>query len=163
MINDDKKEESSKDKIKSDILYSDKKFFNIDEIIKKCKDKNGIELLNYICSIMQERKRNVLEMLYKELGKDYLIMILEKTLNIENSGGLLKEINSDKEKEKQKTNETKIKDYISNNRKSTGGIFFTLIKKDPEAKNILIKAAKQDYKESKERKKVYKLLEKLNI
>ena len=52
---------------------------------------------------------------------------------------------------------------MSNNRKSTGGIFFTLIKKDPEAKNILIKAAKQDYKESKERKKVYKLLEKLNI
>ena len=104
MINDDKKEESSKDKIKSDIFYSDKKFFNIDEIIKKCKDKDGIELLNYICSIMQERKRNVLEMLYKELGKDYLIMILEKTLNIENSGGLLKEINSEKEKKEQKIN-----------------------------------------------------------
>ena len=98
MINDDKKEESSKDKIKNDMLYSDKKFFNIDEIIKKCKDKDGIELLNYICSIMQERKRNVLEMLYKELGKDYLIMILEKTLNIENSGGLLKEIKSEKKK-----------------------------------------------------------------
>ena len=32
----------------------------------------------------------MLELLYKELGKDYLIAMLEKTLNIENSGGLVK-------------------------------------------------------------------------
>ena len=160
--NDNKKEESSKENIKK-ALFFDKKSFKVDEIIEKCKEKDGIELLNYMCSIMQERKRNILEMLYKDLGKDYLIVKLEKTLIIENSGGLLKEKNIYAKKNEEKGNESKVKDNNSSGKKSTGGIFFTLIKKDPEAKKILSKAAKQDYKESKNRKKVYKLLEKLNI
>ena len=160
--NDNKNEESSNENIKKAIFF-DKKPFKVDEIIEKCKEKDGIELLNYMCSIMQERKRNILEMLYKDLGKDYLIVKLEKTLIIENSGGLLKEKNIYAKKNEEKGNESKVKDNNSSGKKSTGGIFFTLIKKDPEAKKILSKAAKQDYKESKNRKKVYKLLEKLNI
>ena len=56
-----------------------------------------------------------------------------------------------------------INNDIQNEKKSTGGIFFTLIKKDPEAKNILIKASKKDWKEAKQRKKVYKLMDNLNI
>ena len=150
----------------SEIPKSNEKFdFNIDEIINKCKEKEGIDLINYICVIMKEKKRNILESLYQELGKDYLIFTLEKALNIQNNGGLNKEkCKYPKKEEKMNQEEEKnINNNIQNEKKSTGGIFFTLIKKDPEAKSILIKASKKDWKESKERKKVYKLMGNLNL
>ncbi len=139
--------------------------FNIDEIINKCKEKEGIDLINYICVIMNEKKRNILESLYQELGKDYLIFTLEKALNIQNNGGLNKEkCKYPKKEDKMNQEEEKnINNNIQNEKKSTGGIFFTLIKKDPEAKSILIKASKKDWKESKQRKKVYKLMGNLNL
>ena len=150
----------------SEISKSNEKYtFNIDEIINKCKEKEGIDLINYICVIMKEKKRNILESLYQELGKDYLIFTLEKALNIQNNGGLSKE-KCKYEKKDKKMNQEDNKDInndIQNEKKSTGGIFFSLIKKDPEAKNILIKASKKDWKEAKQRKKVYKLMDNLNI
>ena len=150
----------------SEISKSNEKFsFNIDEIINKCKEKEGIDLINYICVIMKEKKRNILESLYQELGKDYLIFTLEKALNIQNNGGLSKE-KCKYEKKDKKMNQEDNKDInndIQNEKKSTGGIFFSLIKKDPEAKNILNKASKKDWKEAKQRKKVYKLMDNLNI
>ena len=150
----------------SEMPKSNEKFdFNIDEIINKCKEKEGIDLINYICLIMKEKKRNILESLYQELGKDYLIFTLEKALNIQNNGGLNKEkCKYPKKEEKMNQKEEKnINNNIQNEKKSTGGIFFTLIKKDPEAKSILIKASKKDWKESKQRKKVYKLMGNLNL
>ena len=150
----------------SEISKSNEKFsFNIDEIINKCKEKEGIDLINYICVIMKEKKKNILESLYQELGKDYLIFTLEKALNIQNNGGLSKE-KCKYEKKDKKMNQEDNKDInndIQNEKKSTGGIFFSLIKKDPEAKNILNKASKKDWKEAKQRKKVYKLMDNLNI
>ena len=149
-----------------EISKSNEKFsFNIDEIINKCKEKEGIDLINYICVIMKEKKRNILESLYQELGKDYLIFTLEKALNIQNNGGLSKE-KCKYEKKDKKMNQEDNKDInndIQKEKKSTGGIFFSLIKKDPEAKNILNKASKKDWKEAKQRKKVYKLMDNLNI
>ena len=150
----------------SEMPKSNEKFdFNIDEIINKCKEKEGIDLINYICVIMKEKKRNILESLYQELGKDYLIFTLEKALNIQNNGGLNKEkCKYPKKEEKMNQEEEKnTNNNIQNEKKSTGGIFFTLIKKDPEAKSILIKASKKDWKESKQRKKVYKLMGNLNL
>ena len=149
-------------------LKNKKLIFNVEEIINKCKEKDGIELLNYMCSIMKEKKRNILETLYKELGKDYLIFNLEKALNIENSGGLNKGKCMYPKKEEKKEKNDNIKNNSDNNdstneKKSTGGIFFSLVKKDPEAKNILNRATRKDFKESKQRKKVYKLMDKLNI
>lgn len=149
-------------------LKNQKLIFNVEEIINKCKEKDGIELLNYMCSIMKEKKRNILETLYKELGKDYLIFNLEKALNIENSGGLNKGKCMYPKKEEKKEKNDNIKNNNDNNdstneKKSTGGIFFSLVKKDPEAKNILNRATRKDFKESKQRKKVYKLMDKLNI
>ena len=149
-------------------LKNKKLIFNVEEIINKCKEKDGIELLNYMCSIMKEKKRNILETLYKELGKDYLIFNLEKALNIENSGGLNKGKCMYPKKEEKKEKNDNIKNNNDNNdstneKKSTGGIFFSLVKKDPEAKNILNRATRKDFKESKQRKKVYKLMDKLNI
>ena len=114
---------------------------------------------------MKERKRNILESLYKELGKDYLIANLEKTLNIENNGGLIKgkSIYEKKVNDNKANDDNSSKVDINNEKKTIGGIFFSLIKKDPEAKAILTKAVKLDMKESKQRKKVYKLMDKLNI
>ncbi len=139
--------------------------FNTDEIINKCKEKDGIELINYICVIMKEKKRNILEELYKELGKDYLIFTLEKALNIENNGGLNKEKSKyqKKEEKNEQNNDNNMLNNNKNEKKSTGGIFFSLIKKDPEAKNILNKVSRKDYKEARQRKKVYKLMDNLNI
>ena len=141
--------------------------FNVDEIIEKCKEKNGNELLNYMCAIMHEKKKFILESLYKELGKDFLIAMLEKTLEIENNGGLIKgKSKYAKKKEEKKSNENNesIESIESDNpKKSTGGIFFTLIKTNPEAKVIMNRAAKIDNKEARQRKKVYKLMDKLNI
>ena len=141
-----------------------KKIFNVDEIIEKCKEKDVIELLNFMCSVMHEKKRNILEMLYKELGKHYLIITLEKALDIENNGGLEKGkcIYAKKTGDK-KSNENNPVINNLNEKKSTGGIFFGLIKKDPNAKSIINKATRLDYKESQKRKKVYKLMDKLNI
>lgn len=141
-----------------------KKIFNVDEIIEKCKEKDGIELLNFMCSVMHEKKRNILEMLYKELGKHYLIITLEKALDIENNGGLEKgKCIYAKKTEDKKSNENNPVINNLNEKKSTGGIFFGLIKKDPNAKSIINKATRLDYKESQKRKKVYKLMDKLNI
>jgi len=152
------------DLIGDDNSMNKKIAFNIDEIITKCKEKDGGELINYICVVMKEKKRNILEALYKELGKEYLIFTLEKALNIENSGGLNKEKSKYQKKEdNMEKNDNNTNNICVNEKKSTGGIFFTLVKKDPEAKAILNKASRKDWKEAKQRKKVYKLLDNLNI
>ena len=157
----------SKNENKNELSFSKKRIFNVDEIIEKCKEKDGNELLNFMCSIMQEKKRNILEMLYKELGKHYLIVTLEKALDIENNGGLDKGkcIYSKRAEDKKTIENNPVVDVVNNinQKKSTGGIFFSLIKKDPNAKNAINKATKLDYKESRKRKKVYKLMDKLNI
>ena len=152
--------ENSNEPSVSLISENKKTLFNIDEIIKKCNEKDNNELLNYMCAIMKEKKRNMLESLYKELGKGYLISVLEKALNIENNGGLNKGKCIYPKKD---NNDECVKNSYNNEKKSTGGIFFSLIKKDPEAKNILIKASKKEWKEAKQRKKVYKLMDNLNI
>ena len=99
--------------------------FNINEIIEKCKEKDGIELINFMCGIMKEKKHNIIEALYKELGKDYLIFTLEKALNIQNNGGLSKEKSKYLKKEDNKNNNVNnnINNNSQNEKKTTGGIF----------------------------------------
>ena len=145
------------------MAYKQKISYNIEEIIMKCKEKDGIELINFICAVMEEKKRNLLESLYKELGKDYLISTLEKALDIENNGGLNKGKSKYEKKEDKKEEDDNKNNICVNEKKSTGGIFFSLIKKDPEAKKILNKVSRKDYKDAKQRKKLYKLLDNLNI
>ena len=158
------KETNNDNCINSQVSSLKKKPFNVDEIIEKCKEKDGNELLNYMCAIMHEKKKIILESLYKELGKDFLIAMLEKTLEIENNGGLIKgKCIYAKKKEEKKSNENNESVENDNPKKSTGGIFFTLIKNNPEAKVILNRASKKDSKEARQRKKVYKLMDKLNI
>ncbi len=162
--NSQNKEINNDNCINSQISSIKKQPFNVDEIIEKCKEKDGNELLNYMCVIMHEKKKVILESLYKELGKDFLIAMLEKTLETENNGGLIKgKCIYAKKKEEKKSNENNESIENDNPKKSTGGIFFTLIKTNPEAKVILNRASKLDSKEARQRKKVYKLMDKLNI
>ena len=111
---------------------SRQKYFNVDKIIEKCKRLDNYNLVNYICKIMHESKIKFVSMLFMSLGKDYVLNILEKVLNIENNGGL-KQVNNDE-------------------KKTTGGVFFTLIKEDPEAKKVLKEAAKTSKKLAKQAK-----------
>ena len=133
-------------------IINDKKY-DIDKIIKTCEEKDDFELINYMCEIMHEKKRIILEALYKELGKKYIISKLESTLTIQNSGGLKKGKSIYLKENKQYVNENK----------SAGGVFFSLVKKDPEAGEILLKASKIDWKECRQRRKVQKLLDKLCV
>ena len=101
------------------------------------------------------------------MGKDFLVALLEKALTIQNNGGLTKgKCLYTKKNEEKKSNENNPIPNMTNGiseKKTSGGIFFTLIKNDPEGKTILNKATKLDWKESRQRKKVYKLMDKLNI
>ena len=110
-----------------------KKYFNVEKIIEKCKRLDNYNLVNYMCKIMHESKIKFVSMLFMSLGKDYVLNIFEKVLNIENEGGL--------------------KQANNNTNKTTGGVFFTLIKEDPEAKKILKAAAKMSKKLAKTKKK----------
>ena len=125
-------EEHNKNK---DNNFNNKKtntYFNIDKILYKCKNLNGFKLVSFIGQIMKEPKLKYLMMVFRALGKDYVLNKFEKALEIENNGGM--NIN--------KTNE----------KKTTGGIFFTLIKEEPEAKKILKDVSKEVKKLSKKHK-----------
>ena len=128
------------------------KKFEVEKIIDNCKIKDNTQFVNYLCEVMHEKQRDIIEALFKQLGKDYLIAKLESTLNIENKGGLRKEeCNTKKENAP-----TKIEN------KSTGGVFFTLIKKDPEGKSVLVKASKINWKKIKQKKRMDNLLQKMD-
>ena len=107
--------------------------FNVNEILEKCQKLNNYNLINYMCEIMHETKIKFMKVLLINFGKKYLLHFFEKTLNVENSGGLIQA----------KTEE----------KKSTGGVFFSLIKEDPEGKKLLKNASKMSKKLSKKNKK----------
>ena len=109
-----------------------KKHFNVEKIIEKCKNLSNFNLINYMAKIMQESKSKYLKVVLMQLGKDYIIKCFERALNIENTGGLMMKNNKEK--------------------KTIGGVFFTIIKQDPEAKKILKTASKMSKKMSKSKK-----------
>ena len=109
-----------------------KKHFKVEKIIEKCKNLNNFNLINYMCRLMNENKYKYLKVILMQLGKDYIINCFERTLMIENDGGLMTKNNKEK--------------------KTTGGIFFTIVKQDPEAKKILKTASKISKKMSKSKK-----------
>lgn len=121
--------------------------YNIEKIIKECNIKEGTQLIKYVSQILNEPKEDLIAEIYKELGKDFIISYLNKTLNIENNGGMSK-LSSSQTKEK----------------KSPGGVFFYLMKtNDPSVKSIIKKVFHINYKERNQRKKVYRQLDKLNL
>lgn len=120
--------------------------FKIEEIISKCESINDMEFVCFITSILNEPRQDLIIELYKELGKEFIIAILEKTLRIENEGGILQKTSSEiKEK------------------KSLGGIFFYLMKINDGSVEVIKRITKINYHKRNERKKIYRKLEKMSI
>jgi len=123
--------------------------YNIDNIKKICNEKENDSLIRYIGLILNEPRTDLIKIIFKDLGKEFLINKLIKTCEIENKGGMKKKkLNNDNE---------------NFERKTPGGVFLNLIKNDEESKSIFKKILKKDSREKRERKKFYKSLEKLEL
>ena len=98
------------------------KKFNVDSIIENAKEKDGKDFINFLASVMKEPEKDLISDLYKELGKDFLLGFLEKTLEVENESGMVRKSTKDDKVVK----------------RTTGGIFFFLIRGN-EKGNVFVK------------------------
>ena len=98
------------------------KKFNVDSIIENAKEKEGKDFINFLASVMKEPEKDLISDLYKELGKDFLLGFLEKTLEVENESGMVRKSTKDDKVVK----------------RTTGGIFFFLIRGN-EKGNVFVK------------------------
>ena len=122
--------------------------YNIDNIKKICYEKENDALIKYIGFILNEPRIDLIKIIFKDLGKEFLINKLIKTCEIENKGGMKKK-------------NLNLNDNFE--RKTPGGVFLNLVKNDEESKSLFKKILKNDLRERRERKKFYKSLEKLEI
>ena len=95
--------------------------YNVVSIINDAKDKEGKDFTNYIAFIMKESQKELIEDLYKELGKDFLLKFFEKALTIENNTGMERKIPR-KKKELEENEKTNNEQTIL--KRTIGGIFF---------------------------------------
>jgi len=131
--------------------------YNIDNIKIECKKREGLNLIKYICFILNENREDLLIRFYEKLGKDFLLGKFYETLEIENKGGIYKK------KANNKKDDNEIFIIENKERKTSGGVLFSLLKQDNESKLIYKKLTKIDFKERNSRKKTYKLLKKLAL
>ena len=90
----------------------------------------------------------MLESILQIVGKDPLLNLTEKTMRIQNDGGIYKTING----------------KVTEEKKTAGGILFTLIKKAGLIEKSDYKLIfKKDYKSRNENRKLMKKIEKLNL
>jgi len=135
----------------------EKTLFDLDEIIPILKSKEGSQLIYEISKILKEKRKDIIEKCLRYLGKDNLIFFIEKTFTIMNSGGIEKKKNNYNFDVEKNINMTE-------NKKSLGGIFFYLIKKQSELpKNEIKEIFSIDYKSRRDRKKMVKKIENMNI
>jgi hypothetical protein len=134
----------------------EKTLFDFDEIISILKSKEGSQLIYEISNILKEKRKDLIEKCLRYLGKDNLIFFIEKTFNIMNSGGIEKK-NHDNFVGENNFN-------LQENKKSLGGVFFYLIKKESELpKNEIKEIFSIDYKNRRDRKKMMKKIENMII
>jgi hypothetical protein len=90
----------------------------------------------------------VLESIYHLIGKDILLALTEKTMKLQNEGGMFKTLNG----------------IVTEEKKTPGGILFTLIKNAGVIEKADYKLIfKKDYKSRNEKRKLMKKIEKLNL
>ena len=141
--------------LKGELIY------NIDNIKEECNKREGANLIQFIMLILNEEKDELLIRIYETLGKDFLLNKLYEALQIENNGGVIKKIPPKKKIENGE--EVLIIEENENERKSAGGVLFTLFKKDNESKIIYKEISKKENKSKTQRKKAYKLFQKLAL
>ena len=135
--------------------------YNIDNIREECDKREGKNLIQFIMQILNEEKNELLIRVYESLGKDFLLNKLYEALQIENNGGVIKKIPPKKKIENGE--EVLIIEENENERKSAGGVLFTLFKKDNESKIIYKEISKKENKSRTQRKKAYKMFKKLAL
>ena len=120
--------------------------YNVEVIIKICENiEDKTQFINYISEILKEKEKDILYRLFALTKKDFIIKTLEKTLNIMNSGGMIKKDND-------------------KNIRSIGGTFIYLIKTSDLMNDDLIKKIFwRNKKKKKLKKKLYKSFNKFNI
>lgn len=77
------------------------------------------KMIDYICLLFKEQRKDVFIRVYKEYGKMFLIKMIEKALTIDNEGGLDK---------KKNVSEMNTDNANENNKRTIGGIFYYLLK-----------------------------------
>lgn len=135
--------------------FNDKgeRVFNIENIFTHLNKRDGKGLVRDVCDIIGEERRDLLEKCYAIVGKDIFLGLLEKTLKIQNDGGV------DKYKDCEKM---KMKIEDKSDKKTTGGIFLKLIKTDSGMSKQNIKDIfRVDYQSRNEKRKLMKKMEKL--
>ena len=134
--------------------------YNVVSIINDAKDKEGKDFTNYIAFIMKESQKELIEDLYKELGKDFLLKFFEKALTVENNTGMERKIPR-KKKELEENEKTNNEQTIL--KRTIGGIFFFLIRNN-EKQNLFVKTIfKNHAKKTQKVKKLAKKFEKIDF
>jgi hypothetical protein len=135
--------------------------YNIDNIREECDKREGIILIQFIMQILNEEKDELLIRIYEELGKDFLLNKLYEALQIENNGGVAKKIQPKKTIENGE--EILVIEDNDNERKTPGGVLFTLFKNDQESRLIYKEITRKENKSRAQRKKAYRLFQKLAL
>jgi hypothetical protein len=121
--------------------------YNIDKILLECEDLKDTEFLKYVAKILKEPRLDLITAIYNEMGKNFIVINLEKAMIIENSGGM-----------------KKLLPNKNHENKTIGGIFFYLMKtQDNQIKNIIKRLFRINYKERNQRKKMYRKMQHLTI
>jgi hypothetical protein len=135
--------------------------YNIDNIREECDKREGIILIQFIMQILNEEKDELLIRIYEELGKDFLLNKLYEALQIENNGGAIKK--SLPKKKIENGEEIFVIEDNDNERKTPGGVLFTLFKNDQESRLIYKEITRKENKSRAQRKKAYRLFQKLAL
>jgi hypothetical protein len=123
--------------------------FEVAGLIEYLEKREGKGLVRDLCSMIGEERRDLLEQCFAIIGKNLFLKLVEKTLIIQNEGGVEKN-NVGKE--------------LINEKKTAGGVLFSLIKKEGViGKNQLKEIFKKDYHAINQRKKLVKKMENLLI
>ena len=141
--------------LKGELIY------NIDNIKEECNKREGANLIQFIMLILNEEKDELLIRIYETLGKDFLLNKLYEALQIENNGGVAKKIQPKKTIENGE--EILVIEDNDNERKTPGGVLFTLFKNDQESRLIYKEITRKENKSRAQRKKAYRLFQKLAL
>ena len=121
--------------------------FEVAMIIDHLEKREGKGLVRDLCSLIGEERRDLLEQCLAIMGKLLFLKLVEKTLIIQNEGGV------------EKNNPGS---QLINEKKTAGGVLFSLIKKEGGIeKNQLKEIFKKDYQSINQRKKLVKKMENL--
>lgn len=127
--------------------------YNVELIIEGLNNyTNDKKMIDYICLLFKEKRKEVFTIVYQEYGKMFLIKMIEKALTIDNEGGLTK------------INISNQIDNKESNKRTIGGILFYLLKHcDEIPKKTLNKIFWRNNKKKHAKRKFNSLFTKMDI